>query len=53
MLVATFQLGRLHGVLEPHAYVWLLAAWAVGCAAATTRGRPPEDATLETLIGRG
>ena len=35
VLIATFQLARLG--LEPHAYLWLLAVWLVGCAALTTR----------------
>jgi low temperature requirement protein LtrA len=33
LLVATFLLGRLHDVLSPHAYVIVLMAWAVMCAA--------------------
>ena len=33
LLVATFMLGRLHEVLSPHEYVWLLAAWVAMCAA--------------------
>jgi low temperature requirement protein LtrA len=37
IVVATFQLGRLHGELSPHAYLWLLTVWVVGCAALTTR----------------
>jgi hypothetical protein len=40
VLVATFQLGRLHHVLSPHEYLWLLAAWVVMCAALTTRVDP-------------
>ncbi len=36
ILVATFQLGQLHSELSPHAYLWLLAAWLVLCAAITT-----------------
>jgi len=37
LLLATFQLGRLHHVMGPHAYLWLLTAWAVMCAVLTTR----------------
>jgi low temperature requirement protein LtrA len=37
VLVGTFLLGRLHAVLSPHAYVWLLAGWALLCAFLTTR----------------
>ena len=37
LLVATFQLGRLQPALSPHAYLWLLTAWVVMCAALTTR----------------
>jgi hypothetical protein len=37
VLVGTFLLGRLHDVLSPHAYVWLLAGWALLCAFLTTR----------------
>lgn len=44
LLVATFALGNLHGVLSPHAYVWVVAAWAVGCAAlAIGAGRYMQD----------
>jgi low temperature requirement protein LtrA len=54
LLVATFSLGRLHTVLSPHAYLWLLTAWAVMCAVLTTRtsGRV-EDADLERYLSRG
>ena len=41
VLVATFQLGRLHEALSPYAYVWLLTAWVVTCALVTTRRAPP------------
>jgi low temperature requirement protein LtrA len=39
LLVATFNLGRLHDDLSPHAYLWLLTAWVVACAA-LSRGAP-------------
>jgi low temperature requirement protein LtrA len=39
LVIATFLLGSLHDTLSPHAYVWLLAAWAIGCAALATRSR--------------
>jgi low temperature requirement protein LtrA len=38
LLVATFLLGTLHDTLSPQAYVWLLAAWGIGCAVLATRG---------------
>jgi low temperature requirement protein LtrA len=37
IVVATFQLGRLHGELSPHAYLWLLTVWVVACAALAGR----------------
>ena len=37
LLIATFQLGRLAPHLSPYAYLWLLAAWMVMCAALSTR----------------
>ena len=37
LVIATFFLGGMRDVLSPHEYVWLLAAWAVMCAALTTR----------------
>jgi hypothetical protein len=37
VLIATFQLGRLHEVLSPHGYVWLLAGWTLMCAFLTSR----------------
>jgi low temperature requirement protein LtrA len=36
LLIATFNLGRLHGVLSPREYVWALMAWTVMCAALAT-----------------
>ena len=38
LVVVTYLLGSLHGTLSPHAYVWLLAAWGIGCAVLATRG---------------
>jgi low temperature requirement protein LtrA len=37
IVVATFQLGRLHDALEPHTYLWLLTVWVVACAALAGR----------------
>jgi hypothetical protein len=37
IVVATFQLGRLHGELSPHGYLWLLTVWVVACAALAGR----------------
>jgi low temperature requirement protein LtrA len=51
VVLATFQLGRLHDALAPHAYVWLLTAWVVMCAALTTR-RARDDEGLERDIER-
>jgi hypothetical protein len=48
MLLATFLLGRLHDVLSPHAYLWLLAGWVVVCAALATRTAGRDDA--EALV---
>jgi low temperature requirement protein LtrA len=54
VLIATFQLGRLHEALSPHAYLWLLTAWGVACAALTTRfSRDDEDVDLERYMGGG
>jgi low temperature requirement protein LtrA len=33
LLVATFALHRLHAVMSPHAFLWVVAAWTAGCAA--------------------
>jgi low temperature requirement protein LtrA len=52
VLVATFQLGRLRPELSAHAFLWLLTAWTVMCAALTTRGgdrAEPED--LDRYLG--
>ena len=46
IIVATFMLGRLHSVLSPHEYVWLLAAWVVVCAALTSH-----NPRLERFLG--
>jgi low temperature requirement protein LtrA len=51
LLIATFQLGRLHTVLSPHEYLWVLSAWVVMCAVLATR-RTPADEDLERYIGR-
>lgn len=37
LVVATFMLGRLHGVLSPHEFLYLATAWVVGCAALSSR----------------
>ena len=46
LLIAIFLLGRLHERLSPHAYLWLLAAWVVMCAALTSR-----NPRLERFLG--
>ena len=43
LLVVTFQLGRLHDALSPHAYVWLLAGWMVMWAVLNTRASIDDD----------
>ena len=50
VLVATFFLGRLEGVLSPHEYLWLLAVWIGACAALTTR--TSSDADVARLMSR-
>ena len=49
LLVATFQLGRLHHVLSPHEYLWLLTAWVTMCAVLSTRS--PDGVLLERFLG--
>src|SRR5262249_4348203 len=53
--VATFFLARLHTVLNPHEYLWLLAGWVALCALLTTRtaGELDDDEALERYLGRG
>jgi low temperature requirement protein LtrA len=52
VLIATFQLGRLHE-LSPHTYLWLLTAWVVMCALLTTRWSDGDDTELiMRLLGR-
>jgi low temperature requirement protein LtrA len=47
LVVATFALGRLHGVLSPREFMWLVAAWAVVCAGmAVGAGRFFQDQSL-------
>ncbi len=54
LLVATFQLARLRPELSPHAFLWLLTAWVVMCAALTTRDGDGDGADdLERYLGRG
>ena len=38
LLIAIFQLGRLHEALTGDRYVWLLAAVSVACAGLSSRG---------------
>jgi low temperature requirement protein LtrA len=51
LLVVTFQLGRLD--ISPHAYLWLLAAWATMCAILGTRGSPVESDARAPAAVRG
>ena len=50
LLIAIFQLGRLHETVSPHAYVWLLTALAVVCAALAMRSGDRED--VERYVNR-
>jgi hypothetical protein len=52
LLIATFQLGRLAPELSPYAYLWLLAAWMVMCAALSTRASHGDaEGDLERYLG--
>jgi hypothetical protein len=52
LLIATFQLGRLAPELSPYAYLWLLAAWMVMCAALSTQASHGDAAgDLERYLG--
>jgi low temperature requirement protein LtrA len=53
LLIAIFSLGRLHDVFSPHAYLWLLTALAVTCAALAWRtGDDEEDHGIEAYLKR-
>jgi len=43
LLIAIFSLGRLHETLSPHAYLWLLTALGVVCAALSMRQATREE----------
>ncbi|MDA0172683.1 low temperature requirement protein A [Solirubrobacter taibaiensis] len=45
LIVATFNLGRLHEVLSPHEFLFFLTAWVTGCAALSTAAQPPARRT--------
>ena len=52
VLIAAFQLGRLHDALSPHGYVWLLAGWTLMCAFLTSRQSELTSVeALERLFG--
>jgi hypothetical protein len=51
VLIATFQVARLRPELSPHAFLWLLTAWAAMCAALTTRGGGEESDDLARYLG--
>jgi low temperature requirement protein LtrA len=52
LLIATFQLARLRPELSAHTYLWLLTAWAVMCAALTTRrGESDERERVGRYLG--
>lgn len=44
LVLATFQLARLHLILEPAAYIWTVAGWVVVCAAVAMVRRPDDTA---------
>jgi low temperature requirement protein LtrA len=47
VVIGTFQLGRFEDVLSPYEFIWLLAAWAVGCAILSSwKARALAQATL-------
>jgi low temperature requirement protein LtrA len=51
VVVATFELGWLEDVVSPHAFLVIVAAWAVGCAATTSWRRPePSDGQLSRYV---
>jgi low temperature requirement protein LtrA len=51
VVIATFELGQLEGVVSPHAFLIILAAWAVGCAAVSSWRRPaPSEAQLSRYV---
>ena len=53
LLIATFFLARIGLELTPYAYVWLLTAWVVACAALTTRTSDrDEEALIERFLRR-
>jgi hypothetical protein len=43
VLIAIFSLGLLHETLEPHAYLWLLAAVGVVCATLSSTSRMSQE----------
>jgi low temperature requirement protein LtrA len=50
LLIATFMLHRLHTVLSPHEYIWLVMGWTVMCAALATTDA---EATTERFKSAG
>ena len=51
VVIATFELAWLEDVVSPHAFLWILAGWALACAAVSTWRRPaPDDAELKRYV---
>ena len=50
LVVATFALGRLFHGLGGSAYLWLLTAWVLMCAALTTRTGTSDDDALARFL---
>jgi low temperature requirement protein LtrA len=51
VVIATFELGWLEDVVSPHTFLWIVAAWAMGCAALSSWRRPaPVDDQLSGYV---
>ena len=51
LVIATFELGQLQGVVSPSLFIWIVALWTLGCAALATRnGRDVSDETLRSYV---
>jgi len=51
VVIATFELGQLQDVVSAHAFLWIVAAWAIACAGLTTWRRPaPDDRQLSRYV---
>jgi hypothetical protein len=51
VVIATFELGWLEDAVSPHTFLWIVAAWAIGCAALSSWRRPaPVDGQLTGYV---